>query len=268
MAGVGAELRVTFLGEHQDARKSVAALDQLLKVIGKAEELNTGQKGHSTWRFSHLALGSVAVGIELFKPPAEGGPDVDRFAFDRLVDGLAEAQEREGVPGGWSTDLAIRARDWIRDVGTEGIRIEIRRNGFPERSVTVTKVAQRHLDAGLERGWQDSIGSIIGALDTVSVHGKYEARLWPERGGLSVPVQFQPDQVELVKEHLGARVEATGWLRRDTAGRPVQLRLRDLERLRSFKDSPPLSGLIGLDPDFTGGKSAVEYLKEIRGEAR
>jgi hypothetical protein len=213
-------------------------------------------------------LGSVVVGVALSKPPPDAGSDIDQVTFDRLAQGLAEAQEREGLPAGWTTDLATKARDLIKDANPEGIFVEIQRDGVPVRSVRVTRAAQRNIEAGLDRGWQDSIGSLIGRLDSVTVHDKYEARLWPESEGPSVPVRFTRDQMDVVRNHLGARVEASGWLRRDAADRPIQLRLGDIERLSTFEESPPLVGLIGLDPGFTGGKSAVEYLKEIRGEAQ
>jgi hypothetical protein len=46
------------------------------------------------------------------------------------------------------------------------------------------------------------------------------------------------------------------------------LKLKELEQLADFDDSPPLWDLVGLDLNFTGGKTAVDYLREIRGETR
>lgn len=117
----------------------------------------------------------------------------------------------------------------------------MRRNGTAERTVRATRAARNHLDAGLREGYRDSIGSLIGHLDSILVHDKYEARLWPDHGGLAVRISFDAGMVEQVKEHLGARVEATGRIQRDGAGNVASLKLRDLERLADFEDSPPLS---------------------------
>lgn len=43
--------------------------------------------------------------------------------------------------------------------------------------------------------------------------------------------------------------------------RPVSLRMRSLDVL----SDAPASGLVGLDPNFTGGTEPTLYLREIRG---
>lgn len=262
---MSAELRVTFLGEHQDARKAVAALRKLVDVVAAAEAAGAGRGPRIGWRFSRLGLGSVVSGIA----PATAGREGEAGdLFAQVVQGFGDAEEREGMPAGWSVELARRARDLIDAAEHHEMRLEALRQDGAVGTVRVTMAARRHLDAGLAQGARDSIGSLIGQLDAVSLHEKQEARLWPERGGPSVPVQFTDEQLPAVRDHLGARVEASGRLRRDAAGRPLSLRLRRLERLPTWEESPPLTDLIGLDPDFTGGKSSVEYLREIRGEAR
>lgn len=260
---MGAELRVTFLGEHQDARKAVAALDKLLRVVTTADATRRKSGKPAAWRFSRLALGSVAAGIA----PPSGDSDAATL-FDQIVAGFGEAEEREGIPAGWTSALARTARDLIDGAENHEVQLEALRDDQPVRSVRATIVARRHLDAGLTRGHRDSIGSVIGHLDSISVHDKNEARLWPERGGPPVLVRFSSDDLDCVKSYLGERVEASGRLRRDQAGQLVSVQLRTLERLPSIDDSPPLTELIGLDPDFTGGVSSAEYLREIRGEAR
>jgi hypothetical protein len=262
---MNAELRVTFLGEHLDAHKALAGLNKLLQVLAAAEGIGNRGAKRISWQFAHLGVGSVEAGIVPLELPP--GHEV-QAAFAHIVDGFAEAEEREGVPAGWTEDLARYARDLIGDADVEGLILEMRRDGKADRRVRATRTARNHLDAGLRQGHRESIGSLIGHLDSIHVHDRYEARLWPDRGGPPVLIRFDSDLVEHVKDHLGTRVEASGRIRRDGAGNVVSLKLKDLERLADFDDSPPLSDLVGLDPNFTGGKTAVEYLREIRGEAR
>ena len=262
---MSAELRVTFLGERLDARKALAGLNKLLQVVAVAEELTNQDGKRISWQFAHLGVGSVEAGIVPLEVAREDDVE-DTFA--RIVDGFAEAEEHEGLPAGWTVDLARCASELIAETDVDGLVLEMRRDGEAARRVSATRTARNHLDAGLRRGYRDSIGSLIGHLDSILVHDKFEARLWPDRGGPSVPVRFDSGLIEQVKDHLGARVEASGRIRRDGAGNVRSLKLRDLERLADLDDAPPLSDLIGLDPNLTEGKSAAEYLREIRGEAR
>lgn len=260
------ELRVVLPGDRVDARKAAAELGQLLKVISSLEA-TTSDGGRSTWRFSHLGVGSVEAGIAVLAPrPGASEHDVESVLPQTLV-GFREAEQHEGIPDGWTAELVTLACDLLKDIDPGGLDLELRENGRVVQAAHITDTARRHLEAGVEKEYRDSIGSLTGQLDTVTVHNKFEATLWPEQGGASVRMRFDADLVEVVKSHLGRRVEASGWIRRDQDGRVVQLKLRDLQGLPTFEESPPLTELVGLDPDFTGGLSAADYLREMRGEA-
>lgn len=260
---MGVELRVIFPDLGQEARRAVAGLHRLLDVAtAAAAAAAAGPAGSPQWRLTHLALGSVQAGIA---PVIDDS--VAKEAFGRIVAGFAQAEEHEGVPAGWDAELTKAARDLLAQCGPDGLLLAYFRDGYQVRSARAGQTARRHLAAGLRSGYRDSIGSIIGQLDTVSVHDRFEARMWPERGGGAVSIRFDADQIDLVKDHLGGRVEASGRIRRDAFGQIQHLTLRSLELLPTFAESPPLSDLVGLDPDFTDGKSAEDYLREIRGQA-
>lgn len=262
-----AELRVTLLGNGVDARKAVAGLRKLLDVVTGLD--TSGRDGPpTTWQFTHLGVGTVTAGVSVLAPPLSRSRADAEAVLSRALDGLVEAEEHEGIPRGWPLQVAADAGDLLKAAATDGLAVELRDNDRPVRAAHITRAARHHLQIGLERSYRDSIGSLVGQLDMVTVHGKLEARLWPERGGRPVLVRFDAEHLESIKDNLGRRVEASGWIRRDLGGRPIHLRLRNVEQLPTFEESPPLSDLIGLDPDFTGGQSAADYLREIRGEAR
>lgn len=102
-----------------------------------------------------------------------------------------------------------------------------------------------------------SIGSAIGRLESVST-------LRAERTGELVEVVADAGQFARLVAALGRRVEIAGRLTRDADGRAIAVAMRDLEVLPAGR---PLTDLIGLDPDFTGGLTPEEYLEEIRGES-
>ncbi|WP_247657471.1 hypothetical protein [Micromonospora sp. U56] len=68
-------------------------------------------------------------------------------------------------------------------------------------------------------------------------------------------------QTDEIRAALGKRVEVGGRLARDIEDRPVSVKMRSLEVLHEA----PVTDLIGLDRDFTGGVDPMDYLREIRG---
>lgn len=252
------ELRVRFLGAYPEARKVVSALERLVSALSAAAD------GTDTpFRLHALGLGSIEV---LIAPPIasqEEGED----AFQRIVAGLAEAQGGPTVPDDWNGRLVREARDLIA-AADGGIDLTILDGTREVRHVRVTDVAHRHLNAVLRAGSRDSIGSVIGRLESVNIHDRRRAKLWPANHGPAVEVRFEEAHLSLVSESIGARVEAYGRLRRNRFDEIEYLTLRGLDILPDAEDSPPPIGLAGLDPDFTGGKPADEYLREMRGQAR
>lgn len=82
---MSAELRVTFLGERQDAGRAVAGLNKLLHVLAAAEEIGNRGDRRISWQFAHLGIGSIEAAIV----PAEAsrGRDAEN-AFAHIVNGL------------------------------------------------------------------------------------------------------------------------------------------------------------------------------------
>lgn len=251
------ELRVRFLGAYPEARKVVSALERLVAALSAAAP---GIDSH--FRLHGLGLGSIEV---LIAPPI-AAPQEGEDAFERIVSGLAEAEQGENVPDDWNGRLVRDARDMLA-AAADGIDLTILNGTDEVRHVRVTEAAHRHLDAILRTGSRDSIGSVVGRLESVSVHDRRRARLWPANHGPSVEVRFDEAHLSLISESIGARVEAYGRLRRNRFDEIEYLTLRGLDVLPDADDSPPPVGLAGLDPGITGGKPAADYLREMRGQA-
>lgn len=110
-----------------------------------------------------------------------------------------------------------------------------------------------------------SLGSVIGRLDSISVHKRRLAGVWDSITGLRVEVTFTDNQVQEIKNALGKRVEIFGLITRDFNDNPLKIKMRELEVLPDVGESPSMDSIYGMDPDFTGGRSSVDYVREMRG---
>ncbi len=183
------------------------------------------------------------------------------------VEGFAQTEEQEGVPVGWDMRSAQTASELARLLGlmtSTGMKVELLRDQQPVRTVMVTRRSAENLSATL-RARRESIGSVIGTLDTVSLHGKREAGLWLERTGRRIMVSFDREQIESVRLALGERVEISGRLTRDMTDRLVSVRMRSLEILPGSAAEAPAAALVGLSPDMIGDRTSEEHLEDIRG---
>jgi hypothetical protein len=124
----------------------------------------------------------------------------------------------------------------------------------------------------LERALQvrrESIGSVTGSIDSMSVHGKPVAGLWSVHGGTRIIVQLPSEElVAQARASLGAgRVVVRGRFRRNAADQIIELRAASIEIEPSQADAPPLASLVGADPDITGGLEPMAYLEAVREQA-
>jgi hypothetical protein len=270
---VGTELRITLPGPEGsgDARRSFAVLEQVLDLLGELEDTALRKPsgrvdGRTTWGISELHLGSLVTTLTPNMPKRGATLTVLSGVMTHAVSGFAETEDHEGLPDGWDERAAQTAAELARTLGlmkTAGMKVELLQDKQVKQSVTVTRRSAEHLNATLEVR-RESIGSVIGTLDTVSLHGKREAGLWDERTSRRVTVRFAVTDIDQVRSALGRRVEISGRVVRDFQDRLISIRLRDLEVLPDAA-AAPVTGLIGMSPDMIGDSSPSEHLEELRG---
>ena len=132
-------------------------------------------------------------------------------------------------------------------------------------SARFTKTGKENV-ARLRAPAVEAIGSIIGALDAISVHGaapKY--MVYDAVTRRAVKCEFTSDGLEMVKRALGARVQVSGTVVRNAKGDPLRVDNADFEILPGDDDLPTVEDIYGLVPDLTGDLSTQDYLTTIRG---
>ena len=106
-----------------------------------------------------------------------------------------------------------------------------------------------------------SFGSIVGNLDSISVHKGREFRVWDENVGTPVRCSFAPVHEAAAKDLLGKRVIASGMVQSDQNGQPLSMRVETLDSC-TLSLTPSIDEVMGLVPDFTGGLSLREFFED------
>lgn len=224
--------------EGIDASRVLAGLNHLVGLINALDGSDSGQT--TSWRFTRLALGSINTQIAPMELRPGSTDESINSTFHKLVDGLNLTEDQPAVPAGWpghAIDEAARASEFLGGVNEAGTTIEVVGEEF---SVTLTRKTFENLRkvTSLRR---ESIGSVIGMVETITVHRANTATMWTELGGHSVRVSFSADQLEAVRAAMGKRVEAFGLLSRDYWGNPKRLTLRRIEVLPQSGDVPSIT---------------------------
>lgn len=272
------ELEVTLAAGQGavDARLALGRLEELLDLLAELENAERYEdpqgrrrpQPRSKWTFSNLGLGSVRAALAPLEPrPGVSFADLDQIPA-RAVEGFARTEEEERLPDGWSIHAARKARTLARHFGATpegGMRLSLLVNGKPEKTIFVTRRSAVNLDRALQVR-RESIGSVTGKIDSMSVHQKPYAGLWSSRGGRRILVDLStPELVEAARAALGLNVVVRGRIRRNDAGQILVLRAASIEAMPEV--SQPMSDLVGADPNLTGGQDPLTYLEGLRGLA-
>jgi hypothetical protein len=107
-----------------------------------------------------------------------------------------------------------------------------------------------------------SYGTVIGSLDSISVHKSKEFRVWDENTNRPVRCRLTGNQLTKAITLLGSRVIVTGMVNSDRKGIPISMSVETLDGAM-LRDLPPIDALMGIVPNLTGGLSIKEFLEEL-----
>lgn len=263
----GDTLRLAIEGEpgQIDAREFSRALEEFVQVLERVGGCLTPREHPVHWRLERVAMGSI--GVDVVPVLSDGGVDAPAALESVLATvfaGFEELRREPRIPQGFDVRAVEVTKKLAARAGRGGLR-----------SVTVVRPRTRQstpLDplvrdnaAAAVTATRESIGSVVGRLTMINVKGKPHFTVQDERAARPVRCNFEYKDIEQVKAGLGRRVVAFGLLRRNKAGQVVRV---DMRRLRVFPDDsalPTPDDLAGADPEYGGGLSSVEYIRQVRG---
>jgi hypothetical protein len=142
---------------------------------------------------------------------------------------------------------------WLPSNGLPKIESEISQNTLQNvRELTGVKFA--------------GFGSIVGKLESISVHNGAEFRVWDRKTGKPVRCKYEPAIEQQIKDALRKTVTVVGEILINSAGNPISMDVEDIEEMGTRSPSLSVEQIAGSIKDFTGGRSLREYLEETEDE--
>lgn len=213
-------------------------------------------KRQITWYITDLRMGSIEATMT--------AEDISTESFDvgtEFVKGLQSAEEGRSLPEYFSLANVKRLTQLAKPLsipGVEYIQARVSMNGTSVEA-RATKVIKTNLER-LQMPRRRSIGSITGVLDTISTRVPAKFQVLDPVSRRPVSCEFPEGQVESIKDALSHRVTVSGVIVRNVSGQPLRIEDGQFEILDA---APPLTNLIGIDPDYTNGLALPAYFEHI-----
>ena len=257
------EIIITVQGDTEEvpARGFVEAVSSSLEVLSELDSaISQKRAGTLRWVIGALKYESPAV-VTLRAVPVSEEVDVSAEVAQSYMDGLKSLQEGKSLPPIFS-EAALNATKRLARI-QEGIKaVKIRHK---KETIQITERLAVNIEELVSRTYE-SVGSIEGTLEMVTIHGQRYFRAYEPVHGRGVVCYFPSDLLGTVKSFLGARVVVSGRLRSDRFGKPESMTVTDLRALPEEEKLPRPSDLRGLAKGMTAGETAEEYLRKLRGD--
>ena len=251
--------------DRVDPDSIIAAIRRAYSLLQEIDSAVTNDpKGQVHWEIESISKKSPLEFAFVGRSKTDSNP-IPRIQ-KRLTSGLKTVSKKSAErPADYSDQLLKSLRDFgqlqsRKDLG----HISVFTSPTSKKLEISEKIVQTIGD-WLEPT-DESLGSIVGSLDSITVHRANEFRIWDEVNENPVTCSFDKDLLPKVKDCLKFRVLVSGSIRRNIQGLPVKIKVRDIERIKNESELPDIKEMAGLIDDFTGGKSLSLYLEEIRGE--
>lgn len=238
-----------------------SAVDLHIRMLTDYDRGVSGDpNGTLEWVVNHVQEGSVIFDLQSRSRAEER--DYGPVVGHEYVQGWRLIEQQGATPPYLTLDTMLKARRVLRGFGTDGLY------GFgastSDETAEVTARASAHLEQ-LVTVRHHALGAVEGTIETVSVHGGKRFVLYHSRTKKAVICTFDDDEwLRTAVDVLGRRVSVMGMVYSNARGEPVRVDARTLRVFRRPEELPTTRSLTGSDPDFTGGLTTEQFLREIR----
>jgi hypothetical protein len=260
-------LRLRIEGEHGQVTLRVFAdvLNRARYILSDLDSaISEEPKGSLEWYIDDLRTGS-AEAVIVSRPKRPGVDErLPHMVGTNFVSGLGLVESGEAIPPYFSdVDLgrvrAIASR--LRDPGVQALQA-VHLNGH-DLTAVVTEQAGVNV-AKLLAPHSKAIGSVVGKLEVISVHGPPRFNVYDAATKKAVRCRFEQERLDEVAAALGKKVVVTGIVYRNSRGDPIRVERPSVRLLPDDADLPTTRALIGLAPDIAGDLSAEEHIRHLR----
>jgi hypothetical protein len=235
---------------------------ELLAILKNVDSaLSHESAGVMVWFIESLKKESPAtIVMQGELKPERHETDLVRAVHEISIDGLTSLERHAQRPKFFADSTIFHARQLAEIHAASLERCTVI---YQDRRVNITAHTLANVDTLLGEAYE-SESTIIGDLDSVTVHKGNEFRVWEEVSGNPVRCRFREDQFEQVREALGKRVRVEGTVKSNTQGNPIAITVHRIEIYPREEDLPSIQDISGLVPDLTGRLSLKEYMKALR----
>ncbi|HEX5245513.1 MAG TPA: hypothetical protein VFW41_00135 [Gaiellaceae bacterium] len=264
-------LRLTIQGEHGQITLAsfVGILTRANLILsGLDSAISENPKGALEWYIADLKVGSAEAIIE----SRAIAPEVDAERLGTMVSanfvsGLDVIEREAQMPPYFSDQDLGRVKaiaKLLKRTDSEGLEAaHLNGSTTPLEQTTVRQDAAEKV-ALILRPQFKGVGSVVGKLEVISVHGPAKFNVYDVLTKKAVSCRFEREKQDEIAAALGRRVVVTGIVHRNAHGDPVKVEKPELRILPDGIEPPSARDLIGLVPDMTGALSAEEYIRKLR----
>ncbi len=241
------------------AQAFIDSIRHTLEILGCVEaELTMRESGSIRWMLQELSYSSPAQATLR----AERENTVSEQVAAATMEGLDDLSRGQPQPRHFSEAALKAAKDLSKVADDSGYRVRVIHQN---QSVAVAGLSRAAVaDPAVE--YFHSIGSIEGRLESATVRNRPYFRVYDAVHDRGVTCHFSDPQLEQVRTGLGRRVIVSGGVKADRQGNPESIRVSSIEIADDSAAAVNPSDLRGLWKGETGGQSAEQYLREIRGD--
>jgi hypothetical protein len=259
MAG-NIDITLRSYSERYNARLLLRAAQAFVGLLHDLDvAISADTRGTIEWEIVTLQKASPARFGFVGKTRLLGGVDHSNEVGERCVRGIALLTDKAERDPFYSEAALRKAYSLARlrlDVFAQ-ITVQT-----PRSEVSIEPAIAEHI-LDLTKEDDEEFGSVLGGLDSISVHRGNEFRVWDEVDGRAVLCRFPDALLDSAKESLKRRVLVFGTLRKNRIGQVGSIAVDGMESYPADEELPTIEEMSGSIPGITDGLSLRDYLKRL-----